>query len=86
MQFQAKEEHDVIKEGVQKASGKIIAYDKPALKGVNEKFTLNKGDSYTFIKIKFAKPYTFIQIRKQKTGEIGWTGVKTSQLKINVGN
>ena len=64
------------------ANGYLIAYDKPALSGVRRLFTLKKGDKYTYLKVRFSSPYSFIQIKDQKTGRVGWVGVRTSQMKL----
>ena len=65
-----------------KVTKTLIAYNKPALKGVKVAFTLKKGDSYMYQKIRFSTPYSFIQIKNLKTGKTGWVGIKTSQLKL----
>ena len=66
-----------------KASGKLIAYNKPAMHDVQKVFTLPKGERYTYLKVKFSDPYSFIQIKRERTGQTGWVVVRRSQLKID---
>ena len=67
---------------VPSATGTLVAYNKPAVTGVNKVFTLKKGDKYIYLTVKFSSPYSFIQIKDLKTQKTGWVGVKTSQLKL----
>ena len=95
MIFLANEEHELATETMRdgvinysitpRAKTRLPAYKKPSLKGNDEAFTLEKGDKYTFLKVKFSSPYTFVQIMDLKTEKTGWLIMKTSQFKLAAG-
>lgn len=80
--FDSSAYHYVYGFGTQTAKGKMVAYTKPAVRA-KKKFTLVKGDKYTFSRVKFTKKYTFFQVKKSSGGKTGWIPVKTSTLRLS---